>query len=208
MNDEFSRILSQQIDHYNNDPNADRINRLKGEMSQVSPLSLRYFFPLDFFRFCNLPRLSFLSSHKLWNFSTSKWNLRTNVPFMWCVMKVRVAMIDNIDRVLERGDRLAILVDKTATLQGNTFRFRRQSRNLRNAMWWRNVKLTYVSSIKLLVHKMKTKKKKKVSIQQDRGKFTSTNLGRSKYVWMTQMSQRRPRHRRFYNLQRVCKWTP
>ncbi|KAH7861641.1 hypothetical protein Vadar_028792 [Vaccinium darrowii] len=101
MNDEFSRILSQQIDHYNNDPNADRINRLKGEMSQV-----------------------------------------------------RVAMIDNINKVLERGDRLAILVDKTATLQGNTFRFRRQSRNLRNAMWWRNVKLTFtlVSILVVIVY--------------------------------------------------------
>ncbi|KAI7994494.1 Vesicle-associated membrane protein 711 [Camellia lanceoleosa] len=35
MNDEFSRVLSQQMEYYSNDPNADRINRLKGEMSQV-----------------------------------------------------------------------------------------------------------------------------------------------------------------------------
>ncbi|XP_012448135.2 vesicle-associated membrane protein 711 isoform X1 [Gossypium raimondii] len=34
MNDEFSRVLSQQMEYYSNDPNADRINRLKGEMSQ------------------------------------------------------------------------------------------------------------------------------------------------------------------------------
>lgn len=36
MNDEFSRILSQQMDYYSNDPNADRLNRLKGEMTQAS----------------------------------------------------------------------------------------------------------------------------------------------------------------------------
>lgn len=36
MNDEFSRVLSQQMDHFSNDPNADRLNRLKGEMSQAS----------------------------------------------------------------------------------------------------------------------------------------------------------------------------
>lgn len=36
MNEEFSRVLSQQMDYYTNDPNADRLNRLKGEMSQVS----------------------------------------------------------------------------------------------------------------------------------------------------------------------------
>ncbi|GKE50089.1 vesicle-associated membrane protein 711-like protein [Tanacetum coccineum] len=35
MNDEFSRVLSQQMDYYSNDPNADRMNRLKGEMSQL-----------------------------------------------------------------------------------------------------------------------------------------------------------------------------
>ncbi|GAB2260747.1 hypothetical protein Droror1_Dr00011602 [Drosera rotundifolia] len=36
MNDEFSRVLSQQMEYYSNDPNADRINRLKGEMTQVA----------------------------------------------------------------------------------------------------------------------------------------------------------------------------
>ncbi|WJZ98167.1 hypothetical protein VitviT2T_016714 [Vitis vinifera] len=35
MNDEFSRVLSQQMDHYSNDPNADRLNRSKDEMSKV-----------------------------------------------------------------------------------------------------------------------------------------------------------------------------
>lgn len=44
MNEEFSRVLSQQMDYYTNDPNADRLNRLKGEMSQVSSyyMSLYY----------------------------------------------------------------------------------------------------------------------------------------------------------------------
>jgi hypothetical protein len=36
MNEEFSRIMSQQMDHFSNDPNADRLNRLQGEMSHVS----------------------------------------------------------------------------------------------------------------------------------------------------------------------------
>lgn len=59
-------------------------------------------------------------------------------------------MIDNIDKVLERGDRLELLVDKTANMQGNTFRFRKQARRFRNTVWWRNVKLTYVSELNLL----------------------------------------------------------
>jgi hypothetical protein len=56
-------------------------------------------------------------------------------------------MIDNIDKVLERGDRLDLLVDKTTTMQGNTVRFKRQARRYRSTTWWRNVKLTYVNSL-------------------------------------------------------------
>lgn len=98
MNDEFSRVLSQQMEYYSNDPNADRINRLKGEMGQV-----------------------------------------------------RTVMIENIDKVLERGDRLELLVDKTNTMQTNTLRFRKQTRRYRTSVWWRNVKLTIALILLILV---------------------------------------------------------
>lgn len=88
MNDEFSRVLHQQMEYFSNDPNADRINRMKGEISQV-----------------------------------------------------RNVMIENIDKVLERGDRLELLVDKTANIQNRAFRFKKQTRQFRSAIWWRNVKL-------------------------------------------------------------------
>jgi vesicle-associated membrane protein 7 len=42
MNDEFSRVLGQQMDYYSNDPSSDRINRMRTEISQVyafQPLS-------------------------------------------------------------------------------------------------------------------------------------------------------------------------
>ncbi|XP_044958986.1 vesicle-associated membrane protein 711-like [Hordeum vulgare subsp. vulgare] len=98
MNDEFSRVLSQQMDYYSNDPSADQINRMRGEISQV-----------------------------------------------------RSVMIDNIDKVLERGDRLDLLVDKTTTMQGNTVRFKRQARRYRSTTWWRNVKLTAALILLLLI---------------------------------------------------------
>lgn len=40
MNDEFSRVLSKQMDYYSNDPNADQINRMRGEIDQVFPLGI------------------------------------------------------------------------------------------------------------------------------------------------------------------------
>lgn len=55
--------------------------------------------------------------------------------------QVRAVMVENIDKVLERGDRIELLVDKTSTIQDNTFRFKKQSRRLRQAMWIKNAKL-------------------------------------------------------------------
>lgn len=52
MNDEFSRVLSQQMEYYSNDPNADRINRLKGEMSQVNKfLTFHFRLWIQFFEY-------------------------------------------------------------------------------------------------------------------------------------------------------------
>ena len=54
---------------------------------------------------------------------------------------VRGIMTENIERVLERGERIDLLVDKTAGLQTGAREFRVRSRGLRRRMWWKNVKL-------------------------------------------------------------------
>lgn len=98
MNDEFSRVLSQQMEYYSSDPHANRINGLRGEMNQV-----------------------------------------------------RNVMVQNIDKVLDRGDRLELLVDKTSNLQGNTSRFRKQVRRFRSTVWWRNANLIAFCSVALIL---------------------------------------------------------
>jgi len=40
MNDEFSRVLAQQMDYYSNDASADRITRMRGEIDQVYTIFL------------------------------------------------------------------------------------------------------------------------------------------------------------------------
>lgn len=35
MNDEFSRVLHQQMEYFSSNPNADTINRVKGEIAEV-----------------------------------------------------------------------------------------------------------------------------------------------------------------------------
>ncbi|KAI5304064.1 hypothetical protein KEM56_006892 [Ascosphaera pollenicola] len=54
---------------------------------------------------------------------------------------VRDIMTMNIDRVLERGERLDSLIDKTDRLGSNAREFRYRSSGLRRQMWWKNVKV-------------------------------------------------------------------
>ena len=86
MNDEFSKVLEQQMEHYNG-PGGDQLT---------------------------------LVNHKLED--------------------VKNVMVKNIEMVLERGEKLELLVDKTDQLQTQAFQFNRSSRKLRSAMFWKKVK--------------------------------------------------------------------
>ena len=54
---------------------------------------------------------------------------------------VKGIMTENIERVLERGERIDLLVDKTDRLGVGARDFRIRSRGLKRRMWWKNVKL-------------------------------------------------------------------
>ena len=57
------------------------------------------------------------------------------------IESARGIMTENIERVLERGERIDLLVDKTAGLQTGAMEFRVRSRGLRRRMWWKNTKV-------------------------------------------------------------------
>ncbi|GJP84658.1 hypothetical protein CLOP_g14704 [Closterium sp. NIES-67] len=67
------------------------------------------------------------------------------------ISEVKSVMVENIDMVLDRGNRIELLVDKTATLQDNTFRFKKQARALKRALWWKNTKLMIAMSGVILI---------------------------------------------------------
>lgn len=74
-------------DYFSSNPNADRINKVRGEIDQVKSV-----------------------------------------------------MVDNIEKVLERGEKIELLVDKAENLNEQAFRFKKQSTNLKRSMWWKNAK--------------------------------------------------------------------
>ena len=59
----------------------------------------------------------------------------------YCKFQIRTIMVENIEKILERGDRIELLVDKTATMQDGAFHFKKQSKRLRRALWMKNAKL-------------------------------------------------------------------
>jgi vesicle-associated membrane protein 7 len=98
MNDEFSRVLHQQMEFFSSNPSADTLNRLRGEVSEI-----------------------------------------------------HTVMVDNIEKILDRGDRISLLVDKTSTMQDSAFHFRKQSKRLRRALWMKNAKLLAVLTVAIVV---------------------------------------------------------
>lgn len=98
MNTDFSRVLQNQMEYYSNNPGADRINRVRGEIDEVKSV-----------------------------------------------------MVHNIEKVLERGERIELLVDKTENLNQNAFKFKKSATQLKRSMWWKNIKIMIILIVVILV---------------------------------------------------------
>lgn len=53
---------------------------------------------------------------------------------------VKDVMVQNIEKVLERGEKIELLVDKTDRLNQQAFRFEASSRSLRRALYWKKMR--------------------------------------------------------------------
>merc|ERR1712096_163118 len=67
------------------------------------------------------------------------------------VDQVKGIMVANIDVIMERGEKLDLLIDKTENLSASSVTFRTTSRNLQRAMWWKNMKLTVGAGLGVVV---------------------------------------------------------
>ncbi|MBA0857929.1 hypothetical protein Goshw_019208 [Gossypium schwendimanii] len=110
MNDEFSRVLHQQMEFFSNNPSADALNRVRGEVGENT---------LD----------------------QDLWKKILMLVIVCDINIIRTIMVENIEKILERGDRIELLVDKTATMKDGAFHFKKQSKRLRQALWMKNAKL-------------------------------------------------------------------
>ncbi|KAJ7220637.1 VAMP synaptobrevin-like protein [Mycena pura] len=65
--------------------------------------------------------------------------------------QVKNIMVQNVEQILSRGERIELLVDKTDAMAGQATAFRRGARSVRRQMWWRNTKVVALCVLVALV---------------------------------------------------------
>jgi hypothetical protein len=57
------------------------------------------------------------------------------------INQVKDIMVKNVEQILSRGERIELLVDKTDTLAGQAWAFKRGARSVRRQQFWRNQRI-------------------------------------------------------------------
>ena len=66
------------------------------------------------------------------------------------INEVTDIMRQNIEKVVDRGEHLELLVDKSQGLNANARAFQKQSVGLKNAIWWKNCRIVLTTICLLL----------------------------------------------------------
>ncbi|KAL3359949.1 hypothetical protein AABB24_016450 [Solanum stoloniferum] len=60
------------------------------------------------------------------------------------VSEVKGVMMQNIEKVLDRGEKIELLVDKTENLRSQAQDFRQQGTKIRRKLWYENMKIKLI----------------------------------------------------------------
>ncbi|XP_062340514.1 vesicle-associated membrane protein 8 [Osmerus eperlanus] len=67
------------------------------------------------------------------------------------VNEVKVILKDNINKVLERGEKLDDLIDKTDDLRSTADTFQRTSARVARKYWWKNTKIMIIIGVVVVI---------------------------------------------------------
>jgi len=65
--------------------------------------------------------------------------------------QVKDIMVQNVEQILSRGERIELLVDKTDSMASQATAFRRGARTVRRQMWWKNKRVLGLGVLVALV---------------------------------------------------------
>jgi len=67
------------------------------------------------------------------------------------VDELKSVMVENIEKVITRSERIEVLMDKTEDLENQALNFRHTSTALKRSLWWKNVKLAILLGFIILL---------------------------------------------------------
>jgi len=67
--------------------------------------------------------------------------------------QVKDIMVQNVEQILSRGERIELLVDKTDNMVSQATAFRRGARTVRRQMWWKNKRVLGLGILVALVRR-------------------------------------------------------
>mmetsp|Transcript_15962 Transcript_15962/g.17722 ORF Transcript_15962/g.17722 Transcript_15962/m.17722 type:complete len:264 (+) Transcript_15962:31-822(+) len=67
------------------------------------------------------------------------------------INEVNKILVQNIEKVLERGESIELLVDATERLNTGSLNFKKKSTALKKAMWWKNIKILIILGVVAVV---------------------------------------------------------
>lgn len=70
--------------------------------------------------------------------------------------QVKDIMVQNVEQILSRGERIELLVDKTDNMANQATAFRRGARTVRRSMWWKNTRVLALSVVVALVRYLRS----------------------------------------------------
>ena len=71
---------------------------------------------------------------------STNYELQNIEPIKQQLEEVKQITVNNIEKVLERGEKIDLLVDSSTKLQQSSVQFHKSSRNLKNSMCYKKVK--------------------------------------------------------------------
>lgn len=157
-NTEFSGVLQQRMRYFANDPNADAINRVRGGVAEVKNIMVENIekvcadAPAHPYSFCCSWTLSFPVCMQISYACLACGTLMSSYSRHKQRQLIAMRLMLFTIQVLERGERIELLVDKTDHLQSESFAFKRDASRMKRKMWWTNVRwMAAVAAVILVI---------------------------------------------------------
>jgi vesicle-associated membrane protein 7 len=129
---EFARTLADRMTYFNDNPAADAFGKVKDQLAEVKDVMVE-----------NIGACALQSAAR----RLRARRRHPTAPRLCRPLFVR----PRAERVLARGEKIELLVDKSDQLNQSARKFQKSSKSLKNVMWYKNVKMWAMIAVIILI---------------------------------------------------------